>query len=96
MKDPVFKGEEEWRLIRHETRGTQICGLQFRTQGALTIPYVLQPLSVPATNQLPITEVVLGPTIDSALGQRSVEMLLKSVGIEAKIVGSKVPLRGMA
>jgi hypothetical protein len=99
-KSPGFAEEEEWRIVTRVARDDLTQGgiLNFRIEPALgLVPYV--PLGVSA-EQLPhrpcIGEIVIGPTEHPDLSERSLRVLLASVGYgedEVLITRSKVPLR---
>jgi hypothetical protein len=76
MKDPVFRGEEGWRLVRYRHR---LVGakkdVEFRISGQLTVPYIPTSICAEGSAILPIREIIIGPTVRS-LAERSVKELL--------------------
>jgi hypothetical protein len=89
LKDPAFKEEKEWRLIRFGEGGSR---RQFRTGRLGVVPYI--EFAPPDGKMLPITKVVQGPTADRSSAKRAVEILLKDLGyagVEVEV--STIPLR---
>jgi hypothetical protein len=101
MKDSVFQGEEEWRLVRYRSRQLQPSpDVAFRVTGQLTVPYIPTRLCFKETNVLPISEVTIGPTVNR-LAERSTKDLLrryemwKISGREVVLKRSEVPLQNL-
>jgi Protein of unknown function (DUF2971) len=77
MKDPVFRGEEEWRLVHYRPRFLPpFEDVAFRVSGGLMVPYVPTRICFNDTNVLPIREAIIGPTVNR-LAERSVRDLLR-------------------
>ena len=93
FKDPVFRGEEEWRVVRHCSWDQHGEDVQFRVRDAVIVPYLSVKLRNPQTGLLPIVQVVLGPTVDERLGRRSIQTLLKHRRSDAEVRFSQIPLR---
>jgi hypothetical protein len=89
FKNPGFKEENEWRLIR---LGKGNSPRKFRTGRFGIAPYI--ELNPPNDQKLPIKKVMQGPTTDRSSAKRSVEMLLEDygyAGVEVEV--STIPLR---
>lgn len=101
MKDPVFQGEEEYRLIQYRMRddppGEDV---RFRVAGRVAIPFISTRLCHPDTGVLPISRVIIGPTVDH-LAERSVKTLLRRYsmweanGRQVELKRSSVPLQSL-
>lgn len=90
IKTFSFREEGEFRLAALQVNNKS--DIKFRCGNGLLIPYV--ELSV-QENILPITEVVIGPGVNSALVEKGVRMLLDNNGYNnIKISRSSIPYRG--
>jgi hypothetical protein len=101
MKDPVFRGEEEWRLIHYRSKVLEPReDVAFRVSGKLLIPYIETRVCYKDTNVLPLHEVIVGPTVNR-LTDRSVKTLLRRNGMwrindkEVKLTRSEIPLQNV-
>ena len=101
MKDPVFRGEEEWRLIHFRSRLLQAYqDVLFRVSGQLMVPYIPTRVCFNGTNVLPIREAIIGPTVNR-LAERSVKDLLRRYnmctvnGRDVELRRSSVPLQSV-
>jgi hypothetical protein len=101
MKDPVFRGEEEWRLIQYRSKVLEpLQDIAFRVSGQLLTPYIPTRICLKDTNVLPIREVIVGPTVNR-LAERSVKSLLRRYGMwkikdrEVKLTRSEIPLQSV-
>jgi hypothetical protein len=99
-KSPGFKEEREWRVVSRESRsilaGTEF--QKFRISPTLgLVPYVELDVRVEqGLSRAHIGEIVIGPAAHPDLTERSLRLLLASVGYgedEVLITRSKVPLR---
>lgn len=98
-KHPGFAEEKEWRITvrlrRADLVGTGVP--RFRDGSLGPVPFV--PVGVHSTTsppRLPIREIVVGPTQNPSLAERSVRLLLGSVGYghaEVTVTPSVIPLR---
>ncbi len=79
MKDPSFREEEEWRIISRPLMCTTE-RFAYRQGKSTIVPYFRFPLSKTANEagQPTIREVVIGPTPDPHLSERSMRSLLTS------------------
>jgi hypothetical protein len=100
MKDESFKDEEEFRLIAKELHFDasiipNAARRDYRTKGALVVPYVR--LRIPADAEpllvQPFTAVIVGPQAHRKLARGAVERLLRDQHVSAPVVESKVPFR---
>jgi Protein of unknown function (DUF2971) len=93
IKHPSFQEEREWRLITVEEtfddRGrTDGRAVHFRSNAVSIIPYLELPFALDA-----VRSVRVGPGNNTDVRAAGVERLLKSVGSQASVVTSAVPLR---
>jgi len=97
-KNPGFAEELEWRIVVH-ARGTDLAAHSlpcFRTGPMGLVPYVCIDVCDDRSRRPLIGEIVVGPTPHPELAERSVRMLLASVGYEdgeVAIMRSETPLR---
>jgi hypothetical protein len=97
IKNLHFREEDEWRLVR----SMRFPGVEsvrrtlFRTHGALIVPYEEFALSTPpGSDDVPITEIVVGPTPHSELAESGVRHLLDRNNLEhAQVRASAIPFR---
>ena len=73
VKEPSFSEEREWRLLVVEERAERIL---FRVNATAVVPYVEVALPEPS----PVSEVVIGPSVDQQIRRRGVEQLLARRG----------------
>jgi len=101
LKAPAFKEEKEWRLISIAKHGFGQPSVQYRNGRSLLIPYVAMEIA-PKDDQLPIAEVVVGPTEETIsptshriLEQTAVMGLLINANASGRVArSSTVPYRG--
>lgn len=94
FKSPAFHEEAEWRTITIVEAGRAPGGMvpEFRTNGSLIIPFI--PLNLSYSGQLPLKEIVIGPSPQSLLAQKSLLLLLATLGYsDVAVRRSSVPLR---
>jgi hypothetical protein len=87
FKDESFKEEKEWRLALVE--GGNVL---FREGDSLIIPYVEVELKDENGN-LPIDNIVIGPTLNMQESHSSLKLLLEKHKISANIEESRIPYR---
>jgi hypothetical protein len=96
IKAPVFREEDEWRLVCQRN-----AGIQYRVQKGRIVPYLKcifrSPESRRSRERLPISKVYLGPSEWSDLSELSVRGLLQDHGFSNDetvfVVPSEIPLR---
>jgi hypothetical protein len=97
FKDPAFSEEKEWRVVLADINNANLDKVPFREMRGTIVPYVEMPLSSlepVKENHLPIVEIIQGPLVDPALGEKSLKMLLKKCDYNnVKIRQSEVPIR---
>lgn len=104
FKHPAFAAENEWRLV---VSMPEYVPLEFRTGHSMLTPYLsVTPLKHKDVEQedgtkkreymgqLPVREVVVGPTPHPELSKQSVEAFLNSLAINAKVENSTISFRG--
>jgi hypothetical protein len=90
LKAPVFKEEAEWRIVRLHRSDE---GVEFRVARGNLIPYSTIDLRR-ESNQPPLCEVIVGPTVNEDAALMSMERFLQSRGCKnVKVSPSAVPLR---
>jgi hypothetical protein len=91
FKDPAFKEEAEWRLVRIE--GNTDVPLEFRPGPACPIPYVPGPLAHAGT-PLELEALIVGPHRERALAQNVITALLRHIDVEcSEVRSSQAPFR---
>ena len=96
FKDPAFKEEQEWRLIRIQAPWRK--PVQFRPSNGVPIPYLIAQIDEPVEEQefmFPLDNVVIGPRLHSDRAERALWSLLESKGAadyREKVRLSNVPL----
>ncbi|MCU7837562.1 MAG: DUF2971 domain-containing protein [gamma proteobacterium symbiont of Taylorina sp.] len=92
FKDPSFKEEKEWRLIIL----ADIDRVKFRPQNSNIVPYVEVDLAFSDDNNtkgLPLSSVVVGPTINQHRAVNSIQWLLRKYDHdELEVKTSSIPL----
>jgi hypothetical protein len=89
IKNEAFKEESEWRLVS-EAYGTKEGRMAFRPGKSMIIPYINFSLG----SELPIKEIIVGPTPDAGLSKKSISILKLAHNLkDAEIKISKVPYR---
>lgn len=91
MKHPAFAQEQEWRILVTLT-SDNLCDVDFRQGRNALIPYFKANVSDVKTSKLPISEIVLGPTLHPPLAKKALDSLLKKNGFSnVSITESKIP-----
>lgn len=94
FKSKDFEDEEEWRLI---FTPRQDCPVRprFRTRNNMLVPfYSLRDITEQRMPQLPITQVMVGPSTHRELNRVSAEMLLLRDGYQVPVKVSETSFRG--
>lgn len=90
LKSPTFREEKEWRIIAFD--GTDTREELYRTSGNMLVPYCALPLGNP--DELPITKIVIGPSLNPRAAECSLRRFLDSIGLKnVAIEVSPIPLR---
>ena len=97
VKDPAFRGENEFR-IAYEFKPQELSKLRFRQKGSLMsihMPLVFPPtISATQSTQLPIMEVMVGPSRHKEISRLSVDVLLRQRGYKGVPVSmSSIPFQ---
>ncbi len=97
FKDPAFRVEKEWRLVETKTSFDGVEDVSFREMQGAVVPYIKMTFP-PSENEssalLPIVEIIQGPLVHPALGEKSLKMLLDKHGYDkVRIRRSGVPIR---
>jgi len=93
FKHPQFSEEKEWRIVADFQTQNILKAIKFRPGKTMIIPYINIPLPSVKDN-LSIDQIVIGPTHDSLLSKKSLEILLKSNGVRCNsICCSTIPYR---
>jgi hypothetical protein len=96
VKDPAFRGENEYRII-HELQNTEFSLLQFRQKQSLMSRHL--PLVYPPQNHatpshlLPIAEIMVGPSRHKEISRISVDTLLRQRGYTIPVTISAIPFQ---
>jgi len=93
FKHPKFIEENEFRFFFYPQKGhlKDVC---FREGASTIVPYVEIDLAMKATDPIPVTEIVVGPTPNQELSRKSIEKLLERNGIQAcHVTLSEIPYR---
>ena len=94
IKDRRYEHESEWRLV---TFGLNVWHpeVRFKLQGSTLTPYWPIKLTETTPGELPIRQIVVGPSCDFELEERALNGLLTlNDGAHVEIVKSEVPYRG--
>lgn len=90
LKSVTFQEEREWRIIAFH--GTDTREELYRPHNNLLIPYCA--LSLGDADELPITKVVIGPSLHPKAAELSLRRFLDSIGLaRVAIDASPIPLR---
>lgn len=84
LKNKSFKEEQEWRLVSHHLSIQKAEHIQFRPGKHSPIPYVSFELVEKKEDSLEIEEIVIGPNPDLRAAKSSVELLVKTLGVNCK------------
>lgn len=99
FKDDSFEDEREWRLVTGLHPDEASCQellshVDFRSGGGIVRPYLDVPHGPPPDKRLPISRIVLGPTLRPVLTRESLDFFLAQKGYGAVPVDdSNVPLQ---
>jgi hypothetical protein len=97
FKNPAFSQEKEWRVIALNLETDNVDALHFREVQGTVVPYIemrFPTLEPDKKDHLPIVEIIQGPLVDPALGEKSLKLLLKKYGYDnVEVRRSKVPIR---
>jgi hypothetical protein len=92
-KDEAFSEEAEWRFAFHLNRNNTHSDLEFRAGHSMLTPYLRIPLEWD-DQPIGIKEIIVGPCPHTDEAMRSVQMMLKTQGIQGvEVVPSKIPYR---
>jgi ribosomal protein L31E len=86
IKPPQFFDESETRLIvqtKHDCND-----INFRERSGILIPYVAVPVSFES-----VTEIIIGPNINSDLAIRGIEKVMSSINLKCNVRKSNCSLR---
>jgi DUF2971 family protein len=90
FKDPAFTEEAEWRLVEFQLDPDDP-RLNFRSAPDFIVPYLECQLE-----ELPLVNVVVGPTPEPELARVTMERMLRRFGVKYQQVSrSNVPYRGL-
>jgi hypothetical protein len=96
VKDPAFRGENEYRIV-HELQAQEIGQLLFKQKETLMsrhLPLIFPPPNWATRSQLlPIAEVMVGPSRHKEISRVSVETLLRQKGYQVPVTVSKAPFQ---
>jgi hypothetical protein len=92
LKNASFREEREWRIFTHKRR-QDVSEIKFSARLTGLSQYVEFPISEPA-GQLPLQEILVGPSRDQVATSAAVENLLLQLGYaNVAVIPSSVPLR---
>ena len=98
FKHQGFEEEKEYRLVFgcrvSELNKPYAKEIQYRNVRGTLVPYIALFARNEEEVKLPIKEIIIGPSRDADSRIRSVEALLKQLGIDAKVKKSIIPYRG--
>jgi hypothetical protein len=96
VKDSAFRNENEYRVI-HELQAPEMPLLQFRQKQTMMsrhLPLVYPPPNhATSCHQLPIAEVMVGPSRHKEISRISVDTLLRQKGYTVPVTTSAVPFQ---
>lgn len=92
IKHRLFYEEKEWRLVAYPIKSNY--GEVFVKEGlSYLVPFIKVPLS-DDVEEIPISEIIVGPTPDPDLSVSSAELFLRSIKINnVKVKKSNIPYR---
>ncbi|SDY10641.1 DUF2971 domain-containing protein [Nitrosomonas sp. Nm33] len=97
FKHPSFYEEQEWRLVYFPTEKTYSNQIKFRSSSLGIIPFVEIGMRGDKDNDheriLPIISIKIGPTVDSSLARKALEMVVNNRYPNLEISYSTIPLR---
>lgn len=89
VKHPAFKFEREWRIIETSKKSNDI-HYKTNAKGEL-IPFI--EIRIPISK---LSRLVIGPCCDNPFQKRTIEELLRKIGMKnCKVIQSKVPYKGL-
>lgn len=95
-KHSAFREEREWRMVCLRQRDN-IESFKLRPGNGFLVPYTDLDLRMrvgPNTGRLPISHIVIGPSLHPELAAKAVELLLRKYQFRhVEVRGSEVPLR---
>lgn len=96
IKDAAFEEEKEWRLISWLSYGSLGDGnIYYRDGRSLLMPYIKVKLMSLEEDQLPVTEVIVGPSSHKEIDRAAVlGLIVKSNAIGRLVKSSNIPYRG--
>ena len=96
VKDPAFRGENEYRIV-HELQAHEIGQLLFKQKEPLLsrhLPLIFPPPNYATQSRLlPIAEVMVGPSRHKEISRVSVDTLLRQKGYQVPVTVSKIPFQ---
>jgi Protein of unknown function (DUF2971) len=96
VKDPAFRGENEYRIV-HELQGHEFSKLRLRQKQTLMsrhLPLVFPPPnSATQSDMLPIMEVMVGPGRHKEISRVSVDTALRQKGYTVPVTMSSIPFQ---
>ena len=95
VKDPAFRGENEYRII-HQYMTSELSKLRFKQKQSLMsihIPLVFPPPVDTQSSQLPIVEIMVGPSRHKEQSAVSIVNLLRQKGYNVPVTLSKIPFQ---
>jgi len=97
FKDEGYRKENEYRLVffcrKSELNKPRSKEIKYRNVCGTLVPYIALFAQNDEEVTLPIKEIIIGPSRDTDLRIRSVEALLKQLGIDAEVKKSVIPYR---
>ncbi|MBU2846794.1 DUF2971 domain-containing protein [Acidithiobacillus ferriphilus] len=104
MKHEAYSEEKEWRLVfmkpSRNDGETRIFDehVHFRARGSTIVPYVNIPFGEPRNIQdheeyYPVRRIVIGPTENSGVAKKGVELLCESINRKITVASSSIPAR---
>jgi hypothetical protein len=93
IKHSTFSEEREWRAVSYpiDSNHTQV---RYREGVSMLTPYFVVNLTTSNTTQLPIKEIIVGPTPHVELSASSVADFLFANNIPINVRPSRIPFRG--
>ncbi len=89
LKSPAFSEEQEWRLIGWLPPGTSE---QFRVKNGIFVPYI--EFRAPRRTTLPITKIIIGPSLRPHKAHDSLTRLLAQLKLgHIPVEASRIPIR---
>jgi hypothetical protein len=90
LKSGTFREEKEWRIVAFH--GVDTHEELYRTSDSLLVPYCRLPLGTP--DELPITKIVIGPSLHPKAAEYSLRRFLDGAGLASVGIDvSPIPLR---